>query len=320
MKHYTLTTGSLMPAIGFGTSRLVPDKLEQAIHTALSAGFRHFDTAAIYGNETEVGAALNKGFSICSREEVWVTSKLWCDAHEPEHVLPALKDSLAKLQLDYVDLYLMHFPVALKRGVTWPRSAADFLTLEQVPLAATWQAMEQCVQAGLVKNIGVSNFSIKKLTDLFATARIKPAVNQIEIHPYQQEHTQRKFAENHNIVLTGYAPLGSKNMEMKTASGRTLAPLLTHPVILEIAANHNATPAQILIAWQLHIGAAPIPSSSTPERIYENIKAATLSLTEHEMDMLGSLHAGAKIFDAKIFTEHGSPYTLDEIWDGELYS
>ncbi|OBQ51492.1 aldehyde oxidoreductase [Halodesulfovibrio spirochaetisodalis] len=320
MKHFTLCTGRKMPALGLGTSRIEHEKIEPAIMTALDAGYRHIDTAAIYKNELPIGAALQKGLKQYPRPDLWITSKLWCDAHKPDDVMTALKDSLYKLQLDYLDLYLMHFPVALRPGTGWPTQHEDYYTLEEVPLSETWEAMEHCVKKGLVRDIGTSNFSTVKLHDLAETARIQPAVNQIEMHPYQQQHLQRDYAKRHHILLTAYSPLGSSVDTMQQADGTKLPPLLTHPVINEIAEEHDATAAQVLLAWLMAIEVAVIPRSSSPERIQENFKATSLALTPLNIATIAELHAKAKIFNAAGFTEYDSPYSLESIWDGELYT
>lgn len=320
MKTYALCTGRKMPALGFGTWHIPEEKLETAIAEALRIGFRHFDTAAIDGNEAIIGAALRKGMKTHPRKELWITSKLWCDAHKPDDVVPALKKSLHNLRLDYVDLYLMHFPIALKRGTQWPASSEDYYTLEEVPLAETWQAMERCVKKGLVRDIGTSNFSTTKLKDLMETAHIQPAVNQIEMHPYQQQHAQRDYARRHHIQLTAYYPLGGRDTTLRHPDGSELPPLLTHPILAQIASEHTVSTAQVVLAWLLALEVSAIPSSSTPQRIQDNFAASSLVLTPQNIAAISELHAKVKIFDAKEFTRHDSPYSLETIWDNELFT
>ncbi|OBQ51491.1 aldo/keto reductase [Halodesulfovibrio spirochaetisodalis] len=317
MKYVQLPSGDRMPALGLGTYLSPPEKIEQAISTALSCGYRHIDCAAIYGNEDDIGAALQKELATYKREDLWITSKLWCDCHEPDAVLPALKQTLKDLNLSYLDLYLIHWPIALAPGVELPQKHEDYITLEQVPLQATWQAMETCVEQGLIRNIGVSNFSTHKLASLLAQARIQPAVNQIEIHPYQQQKQQVAFAQKHNIALTAYCPLGSIGTPITTQDGSLPPPLLKHPLIISIAKKHSATPAQVLLAWLLKQGIAAIPKSITPERIQENFASTKLDLDTNDMTALAELDMHARIIDGRIFTHYNSPYTIENIWDGE---
>ncbi|MEZ0576813.1 aldo/keto reductase [Halodesulfovibrio aestuarii] len=317
MKHFQLPTGEKIPALGLGTYLSPPEKIERAILSALDAGYRHIDCAAIYGNEKHIGAVLKKAFNQYPRKDLWITSKLWCDAHKPEDVLPALTRTLEDLGLDYLDLYLIHWPVALKRGVELPETKEDYLTLEEVPLRTTWRAMEDCADRGIVRNIGVSNFSTKKLTALLSTAAIPPAVNQIEMHPYQQQRVQVAFAKKHDITLTAYCPLGSVGEARTTRKGCTPPPLLKHPLIMTIAKKHGSTAAQVLIAWLLKQDIVAIPKSVTPERIQENFKGSELSLDANDMRVIAELDMGARIIDGKVFTLHNSPYTFENLWDGE---
>ncbi|SIO14494.1 aldo/keto reductase [Halodesulfovibrio marinisediminis] len=317
MRYLQLLNGDKIPALGLGTYLSPPDQVERAILSALDAGYRHIDCASIYGNEREIGVALRKAFKQYPREELWITSKLWCDAHKPDDVLPALTRTLENLGLDYLDLYLIHWPVALKSGVDFPQKPDDYLTLEEVPLRDTWRAMEHCADKEIVRNIGVSNFSIKKLTALLRIAAIPPAVNQIEMHPYQQQQAQVAFARKHNIILTAYRPLASIGTPIKTTDGCNPPPLLNHPLIMTIASKHNCTTAQVLLAWLLQQGVVAIPKSVHPERIQENFKALDVCLDRNDMIAIKELDIGARIIDGTTFTGHNSPYTLENIWDGE---
>lgn len=317
MRHVQLPSGDNIPILGLGTYLSPSEKIETAILSALEAGYRHIDCAAIYGNEKEIGAALQKAFKKYPREELWITSKLWCDSHAPEAVLPALTKTMNDLGVDYLDLYLMHWPVALKSGVELPQCHDDYIALEEVPLRSTWKAMEDCADKELVRNIGVSNFSTKKLQALLSTAAIPPAINQIEMHPYQQQRMQRTFAHRHGITLTAYCPLGSMGTHMTTPDGCTPPPLLKHPLIRTIANKHSCTPAQVLLAWIMKQGVVAIPKSISPKRIHENAGALDICLDLNDMTAIRELDMGARIIDGNVFTLYNSPYTKENIWDGE---
>jgi alcohol dehydrogenase (NADP+) len=200
-----------MPAIGLGTWKAAPGEVGAAVRSALQLGYRHIDCAAIYGNEAEIGAALHAALQQggLAREQLWITSKLWNDCHEPGQVRPALERTLADLQLSWLDLYLIHWPVAHRPGVLMPSAAADQIPLERLPLHHTWAAMEELVDAGLVRRIGVSNWSAAKLAALLPHCRIRPAVNQVERHPWLQQGELLSFCRGQGITLTAYSPLGS---------------------------------------------------------------------------------------------------------------
>ena len=313
----TLSLGSdEMPIVGLGTWKSAPGEVYDAVRTALDAGYRHVDCAPIYGNEPEVGRALDETFAggDVSRDDVWVTSKLWNDAHAPEDVQPALESTLEDLQLETIDLYLMHWPVALKPDTSMPQSPDDLVSLDEQPLAETWAAMEELVDDGLARHIGVSNFNIPKLQSLLEAGRIAPEMNQIELHPYLPQTEMVSFARENDVPLTAYSPLGSKDRpEGMKADDEPI--LLEDPKIAEIAERHDATPAQVLIRWAIERGTAVIPKSVNAGRIKENLAAADLSLTDDDMDALSGLGRGRRYVRGELWTLEGSPYTLESIWE-----
>jgi alcohol dehydrogenase (NADP+) len=309
----TFRNGDAMPALGLGTWRLPPELTAATVRTALELGYRHLDAASIYGNEPEIGEALRQAFAdgLVRREELWITGKLWNDCHEPHEVRPALERSLADLGLEQLDLYLIHWPVAQRRGVAFPSTPEDQLSLEQVPLAATWAAMEELVDQGLTRHIGVSNFSGAKLKALSAGARIRPEVLQIERHPLLQQNELLAWCRQNGVLVTGYGPLGS--------SGANRPPLvLEQPEVMALAAERELTPAQLLLAWGIGCGTAVIPKSLQPARLAENLAAAGELLEGDLMARLARLDQGRRLIEGRFWCLEGGPYTLESLWDGEV--
>jgi alcohol dehydrogenase (NADP+) len=300
------------PSIGLGTWKSAPGDVYKAVKAALAAGYRHFDCAAIYGNEAEVGQALAE--SDVPRGDLWITSKLWNNAHAPADVLPALRKTLGDLRLEYLDLYLIHWPVVQRPGVTYPRAAGDLLPLADIPLATTWAAMEPAVGQGLARHLGVSNFSVAKLQALHAGAQtIKPAVNQVELHPYLQQRELLAACAALGVHVTAYSPLGSADRPagLKAADEPIL---LQDPTIAAIAAEHTATPAQVLIAWAVQRGTSVIPKSIDPRRMQENLAAADLTLTDDAMRRIAALDRRRRYLDGNIWTL-GGVYSVAGLWD-----
>jgi alcohol dehydrogenase (NADP+) len=316
MKTLSLPSGDRIPALGLGTWKSKPGEVETAVDTAIRCGYRHIDCAPIYGNEREVGAAIARCIAegVVTRDELWITSKLWNDRHEPAEVLPALRETLADLGLAHIDLFLIHWPVAHRRGIVVPDEPGGFVPPDELPFTATWTGMEAAVDAGLARNIGVSNFSVPKLETLLASARIRPAVDQVEMHPYLQQPALLEFCGAHGIAVTAYSPLGSPDRPPHfKADGEPV--LLADPAVLAIAARHGVTPAQVLIAWALQRGTVVIPKSVSPERIRQNLEAANLQLDAAEMRALDGLDRRRRYVDGSFWATPGSPHSLASLWD-----
>lgn len=315
MKTLKFENGDTMHCIGLGTWKATGNEIKQAIKDALHAGYRHIDTAAVYGNEEEIGEALAEVFAEGKifREDVFITSKLWNNAHEEGYVLPALTESLKKLQLDYLDLYLIHWPVAFRSNVGFPSTPSDYLSLEEVPIIETWKQMESAKERGYAKHIGVSNFSKKKLQDLVSKATIKPEMNQVELHPLLQQKELLDYCNSENIKMTAYSPLGSgdRSAEMK---GKDEPNLMDIAEIREIAKKNNATAAQVLISWHAHRGCAVIPKSTSKDHIIANFQAANASLDEADMKKIAALDKNYRFITGKFFEapEKGYENIYDE--------
>lgn len=302
MKSLQFTNGDRMPIIGLGTWKATGEEVKEAVKNALEIGYRHIDTAAIYSNEEAIGAALNEIFESrkITRDEIFITSKLWNDAHHPENVISALEKSLKKLKLNYLDLYLIHWPVAFKAGVPMPESASDYVSLAELPLIETWKKMEEAKERGLTKHIGVSNFSLKKLENLIEKAKYKPEVNQVELHPLLQQNNLYQFCKGHDIHLTAYSPLGSgdRSEQMKAANEPNLFDI---PEIKEIADRHNIHPAQVLIGWHANRNVSVIPKSVTPKNMESNLKAVALQFSESDMNTIAQLDKNYRFINGKFF-------------------
>ncbi|KAI8885991.1 Aldo/keto reductase [Backusella circina FSU 941] len=285
-----LNNGKHMPAFGLGTWQSKPNEVYDAVLTAIKAGYRHIDTAYVYRNEKEVGQAIKD--SGLPREQLFVTTKLWNTSHRPELVQPALEESLRNLQLDYIDLYLMHWPVAfVPSKKTVPRDANGKTALDSVDFVDTYAAMEKLLETGKTRAIGVSNFNISNLERLLKSCKVVPAVNQVELHPYLAQPELLDYCAKNNVHVTAYSPLGSTN-----------SPLMQEPVVLEIAKNHSVSPAQVLIGWGLERGCSVIPKSVTPSRIISNFHVIKLTPKEFEdMNALTKTLKAQRLLDPSPF-------------------
>lgn len=296
----TLCTGARMPAVGLGCWKIPKDVTSDTIVKAIELGYRHLDCASDYGNEVEVGEGIARAISkgLVTRDELWVTSKLWNTYHAKEHVEPACRRSLSDLGLDYVDLYLVHFPIALKfvpfetryppEWIHDPDAAAPKMELVKVPYEETWRAMEELHAKGLARSIGVCNLNTAALRDVLSYATTPPAVLQVELHPYLQQEKLVRFCRENAIAVTGFSPLGAAGyVELGMATPADSA--LDNAAVGKIAAAHGVSPAQVVLRWGIQRGISLIPKSRSPARLAQNLDLEGFALSEAEMATMASL-------------------------------
>ncbi|KAJ9704270.1 hypothetical protein PVL29_002706 [Vitis rotundifolia] len=287
----TLNSGFKMPILGLGVWRMDGKDIRNLLINAIKIGYRHFDCAADYQNEVEVGEAFAEAFQtgLVKREDLFITTKLWNSDHG--HVIEACKASLKKLQLDYLDLFLIHFPVATKHtGVGTTGSALDedgVLDIDTtISLETTWHAMEELVSVGLVRSIGISNYDIFLTRDCLAYSKVKPAVNQIETHPYFQRDSLVKFCQKHGICVTAHTPLGGSVSNTEWFGSVSC---LDDPALKGLAEKYKKTVPQVVLRWGIQRNSAVIPKTSKLERLEENFRVLDFELAKEDMDLIGSL-------------------------------
>ncbi|KOF58044.1 oxidoreductase [Clostridium sp. DMHC 10] len=262
---YTLSNNYKIPNIGFGTFRTPSgEETEQSVLNAIKAGYRHIDCAAAYGNEKSVGEAIRK--SGVAREELFVTSKLWNDDKGYEKTLAAFNRTLEDLQLDYLDLYLIHWPIAKASKNNWQEANSE-----------SWRAFEELYKQGKIKAIGVSNFLPHHFEPLLATAKIQPMVNQIEFHPGMLQEETVAFCKQHNILVEAWAPFSNGQ-------------ILKHPVLMEIADQYKKSVAQLSLRWIIQKGIVPLPKSVTPERIKNNLEVFDFEISAQDVEKIDRLN------------------------------
>ncbi|MDR1584675.1 MAG: aldo/keto reductase [Prevotellaceae bacterium] len=311
MKKLKFKNGDELPPIGLGTWLSKPHEVYDAVLEAIRCGYRHIDCAYVYKNEIEVGMALDYAFryGIVKREELFVTSKLWNSDHDPERTENAINRTLSNLQLKKLDLYLIHWPVAFAPGKDFANSAGDLVSLRDMPLSITWQAMYKLKQKGLTAHIGVSNFNIPKLRGLVADTKIKPEVNQVEMHPFLQQNDLLAYCQEQSILVTAYSPLGSRHL-IKTDEG-----IHSHPVIIDIARKHQCAVSQVILAWGMKRGTSVIPKSVNEERIRENFGALKIKLDGEDMEKISAIDKNLRLSNADFCVLPKGSYTYKSIWE-----
>ncbi|CAM8991233.1 unnamed protein product [Rhodiola kirilowii] len=318
-KVVRLNCGIDIPVLGFGTFTLANDveETKQAVQAALQGflqmGYRHFDTAKIYGSEPAVGRALTDSLSsvnaIVDRSDIFLTSKLWgTDHHDP---VSALRKTLENVGMEYLDLYLVHWPVKLKPGgCSYLPMEHDFEALE---METTWEGMQRCLEMGLCRSIGVSNFSSRKVQQLLDFASVRPAVNQVEMHPMWRQGKLRKFCNDNNIHISAYSPLGGPGNCWGSNA------VVDHPIIKSIALKHKASPAQVSLKWGMSMGASTIVKSFNQERMKENMRAVEVELDEQDLNQIERMEEVKIMRGEFLVNQTTSPYkSIKDLWDDEI--
>ncbi|SPO02130.1 probable D-xylose reductase [Cephalotrichum gorgonifer] len=299
-----LNSGAEMPQVGFGLWKVDNPVAADTVYNAIKAGYRLFDGACDYGNEVECGQGVARAIAegIVKREELFIVSKLWNTFHDAERVEPIVKKQLADWGIDYFDLYIVHFPVALewvdpavRYPPGWHVDGKDKVSRSKATIQETWGAMEGLVKSGLAKNIGVSNFQAQLLYDLLRHATIPPATLQIEHHPYLVQEELIRLAKHEGIAVTAYSSFGSASFDvfgMKQSVG--LTPLLENPTIKSIAEKHGKEPSQILLRWATQRGLAVIPKTTRENVMALNLDCTSFDLSEEEIATISGLDKGLR--------------------------
>ncbi len=316
-----LQNGSVIPVIGlgtFGSDNYSAEEIADAVKVAIRMGYRHIDCASVYMNEKEIGRAIAEliGSGEIKREELWITSKVWNDMHGDGEVVASCKQSLADLQLDYLDLYLVHWPFPNYHA---PGCDGDARNPDSKPYIhedymLVWRQMEQLVDQGFVRNIGTSNMTIPKMELLLKDARIKPVVNEMELHPHFQQPELFNYVVSKGITPIGYSPIGSpKRPERDKTPQDTID--IEDPVVVKAAKRLKVHPAIVCLKWAVQHGHIPIPFSVKPDKLYSNLEAVVEEpLTDEEMEAIDKIDKGCRLIKGQVFLWEGAS-GWEDLWD-----
>ncbi|KAF0929141.1 hypothetical protein E2562_016380 [Oryza meyeriana var. granulata] len=319
MPEAALSSGKPMPRVGMGTATFPlgmaePAVVREAVLRAVEVGYRHFDTAPNYGTEAALGEATAEAVRagmVASRDELYITSKLWISDAHPGRVVPALRRTLRNLQMEYIDMYLIHWPVSLRVAEGPPSPVYDKDNLVMMDMEGVWKEMEECQRLGLTKAIGVSNFTCNKLDTLLSFASIPPAANQVEVNPYCRQNKLRAFCMERQIQLCAYSPLGASG----TAWGSSA--VMNCPLLKQIASQRGKTVAQVCLRWAYEQGDCVIVKSFNERRLRENLEIFDWELTDADRQEISTLPEWRGCRD--FYVHESGPYkTTDEFWDGEV--
>ncbi|PAY19227.1 4-dihydromethyl-trisporate dehydrogenase [Rhodopirellula sp. SM50] len=312
--EFTLAGGDKIPSVGLGLWKIDQESTAETVYRAIEIGYRHIDAACDYGNEYQAGDGIRKAIDdgLVKREDLWITSKLWNTYHRAQDVPVALEKTLSDLELDYLDLYHIHFPISLayvpiekRYPPGWfhdPDAEHPQMQEMPVPILETWQAMIECQKSGLIRHLGVCNFGVSLIRDLMASSSVKPSVLQVELHPYLTQEKLLRFCAQHDIHVTGFSPLGAQSY-FAIGMAEEGEGVIDREETKAIAAEVGKTPAQVVLRWGIQRGTSIVPKTSRVERLKENLDLFDFELTDQQMNTLASLNQNRRFNDPGDFGE-----------------
>jgi len=316
MEYQTLANGTKVPLFGLGTWKATGDEIYETVKLAIDIGYRLFDTAYAYQNEKDVGRGINEKIKdgTVSRDELFITTKLWCTHHRRDLVVKQCKESLESLGLDYVDLFLVHFPNAIKEDTGMlcpPKNDVTDVEFSDTHYLECWQGMEDVFRQGLAKAIGVSNFNGEQIKDILNKCEIKPLVSQVEAHPYFPNNKHIKFCNDHGIQVTAYSPFASPDRPPTHVMGN-LPVLLEDETPKEVGKKYGKSGAQVMLRWAIQRNTSVIPKSSNPKRLKENFEVLNFKLSDEDMKIIDGMDKNIR-YNTHAWWKHDKfwPFSID---------